>query len=450
MSARRLGELAKKSPLPEGTFAVGAGMVVAGVCSYLFQAFAGRTLSKANYAALNSLWVLTFVLAPGFFLPLEQEVARALSHRRARGLGGGPLVKRAALLGGGMTAALVAAVIIAAPQLEDTFFHGNSMLVIALVIALIAFYAQGLAKGALAGNGRFGGYGLIMGSEAVIRMIPALVFMILSVTTPGPWGIAFALAAAASVVVGLWGQKGLLKPGPAAPWSELSHALGLLLVGSVLAQLLGYSAFLGVELVKGPGQRAAAGDFAQGFFTARIPILLFQAVQAALLPKLAALLGKGKKEDFTNGLRKLVVIVAGVGVLGIIGSFFFGELAGRILFGKKFVLDRNDLTLLAVGNAFFIIALTLGQAVIALRAYGRAAAAWASGLAVFVLLITLIPSGVHDDHALFRRAELSFVGGAAVAAGVMGIGLLLRLRSDIPIDAADELVGGLEHEPLEI
>lgn len=442
--------MAKNSALPEGTFAVGAGMAVAGIGSYLFQAFAGRTLSKPDYAALNSLWVITFVLAPGFFLPLEQEVARALSHRRARGLGGAPLVKRAAMLGGLMTTGLVLAVVIAAPWLKDTFFHGNSVLVLSLIIALVAYYAQGLTKGVLSGNGRFGGYGLVMGSEAVIRMIPAFIFMVLSVTVPGPYGIAFALAAACSVVVGLWGQHGLMKPGPSAPWSELSTALGLLLVGSVLAQLLGYSAFLGVELVKGPGQRAAAGDFAQGFFTARIPILLFQAVQAALLPKLSSLLGKGRKDDFVNGLKKLVVIVAGVGLLGVVGSFFFGPLAGRILFGKKFILDRQDLTLLAIGNAFFIIALTLGQAVIALRAYGRAALAWASGIAVFVVMIAVISSGPTNAHDLFRRAEYSFVGGAAFASIVMAVGLMLRLRRDIPIDTVDEMVGDIAHEPLEI
>ena len=69
--------------MPEGTFAVGAGLAVAGVTTYLFQILAFRGLSKPDYGALNALWVFVFVLAPGIFLPLEQEVGRAIAARRA-------------------------------------------------------------------------------------------------------------------------------------------------------------------------------------------------------------------------------------------------------------------------------------------------------------------------------------------------------------------------------
>ena len=41
-------------------------------------------------------------------------------------------------------------------------------------------------------------------------------------------------------------------------------------------------------------ERGDAADFIVGFFIARIPILLFQAIQAALLPKLAALVRRGQ------------------------------------------------------------------------------------------------------------------------------------------------------------
>ena len=65
--------------VPEGTFAVGAGLAISGITAYGFQILAFRGLSKPDYAALNALWVFVFVLAPGVFLPLEQEVGRAVS-----------------------------------------------------------------------------------------------------------------------------------------------------------------------------------------------------------------------------------------------------------------------------------------------------------------------------------------------------------------------------------
>ncbi|MSV41513.1 MAG: hypothetical protein F2907_07845, partial [Actinobacteria bacterium] len=50
--------------VPEGTYAVGAGLLVAGLTAYGFQIISFRALSKPDYAALNALWVFVFVLAP--------------------------------------------------------------------------------------------------------------------------------------------------------------------------------------------------------------------------------------------------------------------------------------------------------------------------------------------------------------------------------------------------
>ena len=82
--AQRLIEAARKLPVPEGTYAVGLGLLISGITAYGFQILAFRGLSKSEYAALNGLWIIVFVVAPGFFLPLEQEVGRAVADRRAR------------------------------------------------------------------------------------------------------------------------------------------------------------------------------------------------------------------------------------------------------------------------------------------------------------------------------------------------------------------------------
>ncbi len=83
--AQRVG----RNPLPAGTLAVGAGLVLAGVAQYGFLAVSARALGPAHYSPLATFWALLFVCGPGFFLPLEQEVGRALSARRALGQGAG-------------------------------------------------------------------------------------------------------------------------------------------------------------------------------------------------------------------------------------------------------------------------------------------------------------------------------------------------------------------------
>src|SRR5690606_15489277 len=85
--------------LPQGTGAVGAGLAVSAVTSYVFVVVSLNALSGEAAAAFSAFWAVIFVAGPGFFLPLEQEVGRAIAHRRAQGLGGGPLVHRAARLG---------------------------------------------------------------------------------------------------------------------------------------------------------------------------------------------------------------------------------------------------------------------------------------------------------------------------------------------------------------
>ncbi|HEY8217668.1 MAG TPA: hypothetical protein VIH82_11070 [Acidimicrobiia bacterium] len=442
---QRLIEAARR-PLPEGTFVVGAGLIVAGITSYLFQILEFRSLSKADYAAVNALWVSVFVLAPGFFLPIEQEVGRAVAARRSRGIGGGPVVRRAAMLGLWLTTALAIGVVVLAvtTNVVDRLFEGSNGLIACLVIALFSYWFTYLARGTVAGNGRFRAYSLIVGAEGLVRVLPAIALAIAGVSNPVAYGLCFAIPPALGTLASLRGERGLLPSGPQAPWSELSTNLGYLLGGSLMAQALSYAPFLGAQLLSKPSEREAVADFIVGLFLARIPILLFQAVQAALLPKLAHLAGSGQHDDFRNGLRKLLIVVVSIGALGVLAAGTIGPTAGEILFGDKFNLGNVDLALLAAGSGLFILALTLAQGLIALMGHSRALFAWAIGLAVFVVTTAL----AGDD--LFKRVEIAFIVAAAASAAAMGVFLLARLRAGIPEGGLASLVEQIEHEPLEI
>ncbi len=341
--AQRLIEAARKLPVPEGTYAVGLGLMISGITAYGFQILAFKGLTKSEYAALNGLWILVFVVAPGFFLPLEQEVGRAVADRRSRLLGGGPVVRKAAKAGAILATSLIVLSLVGFEVFgfTDRLFHGQEVLLVCFVIALATYAVQHITRGTLSGNGRFGPYGMILGAEGVFRILPVIVVYLAGIDSLLWYGLALAIPPVLASIVSVWGQHGLMEPGPEAEWSELSTNLGLLFLGSLAAQALSYAAALGVlVLAEGPAERDAAADFIVGFFIARIPILLFQAIQAALLPKLAALSGAGKHADFRCGLKKLVMIVVGVGVLGVVAGATIGPTVGQILFGDKFNLDN--------------------------------------------------------------------------------------------------------------
>ena len=104
-----------------------------------------------------------------------------------------------------------------------------------------------------------------------------------------------------------------------------------------------------------------------------------------MLPKLSTLVSAGRDSEFQNGVRTLVVIVVGIGVLGVVVGGSVGPFVGRILFGQKFNLGHADVALLAAGSGLFILALTLSQALIALSGHRQAMIAWFVGVVAFVV-----------------------------------------------------------------
>jgi O-antigen/teichoic acid export membrane protein len=445
MDPRKLLE-GRANPLPEGTLAVGAGLIVSGITSYGFLAISARALGPEKYAPLGVLWALTYVVCPGVFLPLEQEVGRALSTRRAKGVGGGPLIRRAALAGGVAAAVLIAATAATGPLSASHLFDDKVMLLAALMVALAGYYVEFLVRGVLSGNGRFKSYGVILGSEALLRMLACFALAVVGVDTVGPFGVIIGLAPIAATLIGVRKERNLVTPGPDAPWSELSTALGYLLAGSVMAQLLVNAGVFAVQILadadqKGPG--GVAGRFLNGLIIARVPLFMFQAVQAALLPKLAHLAGEGRHDDFRTGLKRLLAVVVGIGTLATVTAFVIGPFVVTTLFGKGFELSHKDLAYLAGASAIYMLALALAQALIALENYSRVVLGWASGLIAFVGVTAL-------GEELLPRVEHGFLAGSIAAAVVMALSVHSLLSKGLGgTHDADELLEAGHQFPIE-
>ena len=443
---QRAGHLIDKTrdAVPEGTFAVGGGLVITAITTYVFLIIVRQALPNDHvYSAFNAFWGFIFVAGPGLFLPLEQEVGRALAHRTAQGVGGGPLVHRAARLGAMLTAIMAIAAVATAPLYVKSFFQGDWLLIASLAIGLFGFAFMHLTRGTLSGNGRFRPYGMILAIDGAAKLVASIVLWQLGVHTAGPYGMCIALSPFLATGIALRGQTGLLREGPPAPYSELSTSLGWLLAGSLLMQVLGYSVLLGVGVLRHHRDARVAAGLSSAFFVGRIPPLLFQAVQGTLLPKLAGLAGTGRHDDFKRGLRQLMVIVVGIAAIGTAGAFAVGVPVGKLLFGaNKFNVTAVNLGLLVAGNGVFIIALTIAQALIALHGHKAAAVAWGVGVVAF-----LIGAAAISDLAL--RVEIGFLAGSVVTTLVMAWALLRRMRHGVT-EGIGSLIAQIEHEPLDL
>ncbi len=322
------------------------------------------------------------------------------------------MIRRAAALGGTALVVLAAACTVVGVVFRNRLFDGQSLLVVGLLLSLAGYYAEHMARGALAGHGRFRPYGVALAAEGTLRLIGCAILAALGVATAGPYGIVLGCAPLLATAVALRGERDLALPGPEADHRELTRALGWLLAGSVLSQVLANAGPVAVKLLAADGERAVAGRFLAALIVARVPLFLFTAVLAPALPRLARLAADSDRRGFDAALRRLLVMVAALGVVGTFGALVAGPTVVRTLFGADFELPARHLATLAVGCSAYLLALTLGQALIAVSGHGRVAMSWLAGAIAFGIVTAL-------GSDLVTRVEVGMLAGSAVAAAAM-------------------------------
>jgi O-antigen/teichoic acid export membrane protein len=228
--------------------------------------------------------------------------------------------------------------------------------------------------------------------------------------------------------------------GPPASWAEVTPNLGWLLLGSVFAAALVNAGPLATTLLANDNQKDLVTRFTYGVLLSRIPLFLFQAVQAALLPRLSRLAARNEIAEFRSGFNRLMKFVLLVGVVGTLGAYLLGPLVIERFYDAT--LSRRTMAMLALGSAFYMVALAIAQAVIALRGHALVALGWGVGAVTFVVVTWF------SSHELFRRVEFGLVASSFAALCAFAAALRTRLRSgDLP--TGQSVVEAISNMPLE-
>jgi O-antigen/teichoic acid export membrane protein len=167
-----------------------------------------------------------------------------------------------------------------------------------------------------------------------------------------------------------------------------------------------------VQLLASPFEQRVAGSFLNGRVLAFVPLFLFQAVTAALLPRLSALRSGGALVEFRRTLGRLLLLVAALGAATIVGSLLLGPTVLRLVFGPDFTLSSRDLALLAASCTALMAAQALGQGLIAHSDYRGVVAGWLAGVVAFFAVVFAV-------HTLILRVELGILAGGIAAATVL-------------------------------
>ena len=204
-----------RDAVPEGTFAVGGGLMITALTTYVFLIVANQALPNKPYAALNTFWAL-HLRGRSRALPAARAGGRA-----ARSPTGAPRASAAVRWSTGppaspalLTAAMVVLAIALSPLYVDGAFHSDAVVVAALAIGLVGFAFMHLTRGTLSGNGRFKPYGVILAIDGTAKLVAALVLWSLGVESAGAYAMCIAFSPFVATGIALIGQHGLLEDGP--------------------------------------------------------------------------------------------------------------------------------------------------------------------------------------------------------------------------------------------
>lgn len=405
--------------LPEGAVTIAVGLIITGVATYAFFRVGASALGgDEEFAPIAAMWFAMFALAPGFFLPIEQELGRALAHRRALGEGGRPVVTKIAALTLVVSIVVVVGLAISSPWLTGSYFSGDWLMFGALIIGFLSYAPVHLSRGICSGQGRFTPFAVVVASDGVMKIVGTVALTAIGITAVGAY--AFAIAVAPLFAVVAIGLRGSLRtePGPPAQWREITQNFGWLLLGTACAAVLLNAGPIAANILASENEADAVTRFSYGVLLARVPLFMFQAIQASLLPRLARLAAQRSFDEFRRGLRLLVIVVAAIGVAGTIFGALLGPWTLRLVYDAD--LGGRTLAMLALSSALYMMALAVSQAVLALEDHAYVALGWVISLITFVIGTWLSS----DD--VFQRIEIGLV--ASSAAAVIAFGLRLRRR----------------------
>jgi O-antigen/teichoic acid export membrane protein len=421
-----------------GAAILSVGIGATGLITFAYFSLASHSLPEAEYGRISILWSAIFITVSVLYRPVEQLLSRTIADRDARGLTGNEHLRVAATIQLALGALFCAAALALRGPLQDGLLGGSEALYWILIVTVAAYAASYFARGFLAGHRRFGLFGGLVLMEASSRCLFALAVAV--GLADGQTAVALGMAAAPIVSLAVVPPALARRIRPAAPADaepdpalldaaardepaarepQFTLSRGSGFAAAVLLIMLCEQTFLNagpllIEATRGQNGAALAGFAFNVLLIARAPLVLFQAVQASILPHLTRLRAGGEADPFRRSVNVTLAASLGFGVCVALVMLAAGPLVMDLLFGGDTGYERLGLVLVALGMGLYLAAATLNQA---LLAHGRAAAAagtWAATAAGFVCFLLLAG---FDDAVL--EVEVAFLGAAACLSAVL-------------------------------
>lgn len=383
---------------PRAMLPVLAAAGASGVSGYVVLVLAARVLDPATNATFLVYWGALFAVF-GALVGVTTETTRAVFS--AGGEGSTRVLPLALALGGAIALVVGLSGLVWAPLVLGEAWAG---LLAAMVVGIVLFTSHAALTGSAAGSATWSSYSLLVGSEAVSRLILCAAVAALGGQLLGlAWAVA--LACGAWVVLVLTSGRFRRLVPARARGTRASLARRMLVAcsasGASALLLVGYPVLLRVTT---PAEVfAGAAPIVLSVSLARAPLMVPLGVyQNVLVTRV-----------ITDGLRVLRPVLAVLAALTVVGSVLAWWAGPWLLHLVNPEYDVSGPVFAAlVVSAGLMAALTItGAATVALDHHHVYLAGWVAATVVS-LLVLLLPAG------LDARVVASLVAGPLVGAAV--------------------------------
>ncbi len=295
----------------------------------------------------------------------------------------------------GLAGLAMVALVAVSPLLVSRVFHGDWGLFAALIASVAGYGGACLVRGALAGQRRLAGYGVLVGVDGLFRLAGCLLLVTVGVATARPYGLALGFGSVAAFLVGLlWWRPG--RPGPRLSWPTVLGPIGWLVAAWGRPR----------PGQPGPGDRdrvAAAGCAAGGVFAFAFvggPGTGVCPARPAGHPASGAVAG-GRDRDLAllrRGCREAMIVVGGLGAIALVTTGPLCQWLLRVVFVRPPAVSMLTLTLLAIGTILAMVIRVLQPAPIAVAGHRLVAGAWLADAAAFGACFALPVDPDHRGH----------------------------------------------------
>ncbi|HEX5143880.1 MAG TPA: hypothetical protein VFW21_08420 [Mycobacterium sp.] len=378
------------APVPAGPAArgsvarVGAATVISALCGYAVLYLAARSLDPAGFSVFGVFWG-AFGLVTGAAFGLLQESTREIRITAHRDPAGRPVTHPVRV---GATVGIVAAVALAATALlwaPHVFVTERGLSVVLLSAGLACVCLHSTLLGMLAGANRWTQYGALMVTDAVIRVVIAVISVVVGAGVVGfLWAtvggaVSWLLLLAASPTVRATARQAV-DVDTRTYLRGASHAVAA--AGASAMLVMGFPVLL----------KATSSDLGA---TGGVVILAVTLTRAPLLVPLTAMQGNliayfvDQRRHRFRAMATAIAVLLAVGTVGIALAGWVGPWLLRAGFGADYRASGALLAWLTVGAVAIAVLTVTGAATVAAAVHRAYSLGWVGATVASVLLLTL-------------------------------------------------------------